>query len=124
MRPGDRPGCVLVVDDDPDIRTSLRDVLEVEGYRVREAEDGSVALRVLREGTRPCVILLDLMMPVVNGWQLQETLAGDRALASIPVLLISGAGQLPAHAASMGASGYLTKPIDLEPLLEAVGRYC
>ena len=77
---------ILVVDDDPDIRDSLREVLEDEGYGTSCVANGREALDFLRSGKRPCVILLDLMMPVMDGWQFLEEQKRDPALAAIPVL--------------------------------------
>jgi CheY-like chemotaxis protein len=115
---------VCVVDDDPDIRDVIEDVLEAEGYGVVTAENGAVALETLRHGKRPCLILLDLMMPVMDGWQFEEHRARDAALSGIPVIILSGAGRARVEAASKNVEGALTKPIALNTLLETVARYC
>ncbi len=117
-----RPKCVLVVDDDPDICEVMQMILESRGYRVVTAEGGAEALRMLRAGERPCLILLDLMMPGMNGIQLREQQLRDPALAAIPVVMISAGGDVAAKAAAVGVEGLL-KPIDLEVLLETVERF-
>jgi CheY-like chemotaxis protein len=114
---------VFVVDDDIDIRTSLCEILEFQGYQVTGLANGQEALDRLREGTRPCVILLDLMMPVLNGWEFRAAQAHDEALADIPVVIISGAGRA-AEAATLGAAGFLRKPLELSDILAAVETHC
>src|SRR3954470_12387725 len=94
---------VLVVDDDPDIRESVRLVLEDEGYEVEEAADGAAALALLRAATtRPDVILLDLMMPVMNGWQFRAAQLADDDLADIPVIVLSADSNLSEKAPTFG----------------------
>jgi signal transduction histidine kinase/CheY-like chemotaxis protein len=113
---------VLVVEDDETIRLILREVLEDEGYRVVTAQNGREALEILSSGARPCVILLDLMMPVMNGWQLLEALHQRGDLARLPVVVVSaatGVCELPA-----GARRCLPKPIHLGNLLAAIAESC
>jgi two-component system chemotaxis response regulator CheY len=106
---------VLVVDDDPDILDAICDILEVEHYRVARARNGLEALdRVEQE--RPAVILLDLMMPVMDGVTFAHALHARPQVADIPILVISADGN-PARAASVGARGYLAKPFDIDALL-------
>jgi len=122
---GDARGCVLVVDDDYDIRALITQILQLEGYRVLAAPDGRAALAKLRAADeRPALILLDLMMPGMNGWQLQEELIKDPALAAIPVLVLSGDDDVVHKAGEIGAAGWLKKPLDLKVLLKTVGKYC
>jgi two-component system response regulator MprA len=118
-----RESVVLVIDDDFDIRLVLANILELEGLRVQSAANGLEAMRQLQSGLRPSVILLDLMMPVMNGWQFMAEQARDPAAAKIPVVLISGDENLPAKASAAGVAGYLRKPVDLADLLRMVGRY-
>ena len=80
---------VLVVDDDPDIRETIRNLLQFEGYRVVTAIDGEGALRVLASGERPCVILLDVTMPGMSGRQFRAAQLRDVGMSSIPVVLLS-----------------------------------
>ncbi len=106
---------VLVVDDDPDILDAICDILEVEHYRVARARNGLEALeRIDKE--RPAVILLDLMMPVMDGVTFAHALHARPAVADIPILVISADGN-PSRAASVGARGYLAKPFDIDALL-------
>ena len=113
---------VLVVDDDPDICTAVRDVLEAFGYYVDMARDGAEALKKLRRGEVPCLILLDLMMPGMNGFEFRNEQLRDPVLASIPVVVVSGAGDVAAKAATIGVEG-LAKPIDLDVLLEKISHF-
>ena len=116
---------VLVVDDDRDIRDVLTDALEAEGYRVVTAADGCEALDFLHAANeRPCVILLDLMMPRMDGMQLRTELLGDPSLAAIPVVVLSADPTVATTAKSLNFSGYLKKPVPLEALLAAVHAYC
>lgn len=108
---------VLVVDDDPDIRDTLREVIEAEGHSVVTAANGRAALEALIMGLRPSLIVLDLMMPAMSGWDVLDAIRGDRALADIPIAVMSAAG---ARTAPLGATCFLAKPIDLDTLLELV----
>lgn len=111
---------VLVTDDEEDIRLICGMNLEIEGFAVAEAPDGEVALRLAREGCD--LILLDLMMPVKDGWETLEALKADEKLASIPVIVLTGkveaADQLRAYRA--GAVDYVTKPFRPGELARAV----
>ena len=120
----DEPKTILVVDDDREIRETLKDVLEEEGYDVAAAADGVEALAILRrDGARPpSLIVLDLMMPHMNGWQFCEAQRADPALSPIPVLVISAASSDTGRA-SIEGNPRLRKPVELARLLEAVARY-
>jgi CheY-like chemotaxis protein len=115
---------VLVVDDDPDIRDTIADVLSLRGYKVTCAANGREALDRLRDGFRPCVILLDLMMPVLNGWQFRAEQTRDAELASLPVVIVSGDGSTAKKAASIGVADFLKKPLELTTVLDVVKRHC
>ncbi|MDF2694586.1 MAG: response regulator [Labilithrix sp.] len=116
---------VFVVEDDPDIRDMITQILELEGYCVRTATDGSDALMQIRaQGQHPALILLDLMMPVMNGWEFRTAQLQDPRLASIPVVVLSGDGTVAAKAGTMHANGFLKKPVDLNALLQTVERFC
>jgi CheY-like chemotaxis protein len=115
---------VMVVDDDNDIRDALREVLEDEGYRVLDFPNGRAALEFLKTGVFPGVILLDLMMPVMNGWQFRAAQLEDPALAGIPVVVISADGSMIQKTEAMRAAARIRKPIELEDLLHTVGQYC
>ncbi len=105
---------VLVVDDDPTVRAAVALALELEGYAVHEAVDGMDALLALRCGLRPDVIVLDLEMPVMAGWEFRQAQLRDAELARIPVLVISSS----AHA--VDAQRRIGKPFDPDALVRAV----
>lgn len=116
---------VLIVEDDYDIREVLAEVLRDEGYEVTGASNGKEAIEVLANGlSKPKLILLDLMMPVMSGWQFVAEQRKVPALASIPVVVVSADGNLQAKAESLNASGCLRKPIEIDTLLALVERYC
>jgi CheY-like chemotaxis protein len=116
------PGIVLVVDDDPDIRDALCELLEDEGYRVVSASNGQEALVYLKTREPPCVILLDLMMPVMDGWEFRRRQQNDPRWSGIPVVVITAAGKY--GASSIAAERILPKPLQLEHVLEALAQYC
>jgi CheY-like chemotaxis protein len=111
---------LLIVDDDEDIVDTVRMVLSRRGWQVEAAADGAVGLERLRSGLRPKVVLLDLMMPGINGWQFCDALRAEPELSHIPVVIISGAGDVGEKARSVGAVGHLRKPFELTELYEAV----
>ncbi|AKT42254.1 chemotaxis protein CheY [Chondromyces crocatus] len=113
---------ILVVDDDQDIRDTLTELLVDEGYDVLNAAHGGEALATLRSQTRPNLILLDLMMPVMDGWQFRAEQSKDPEFADIPVVVVSATGK-DDKVAKLGAVQLLKKPIRLEELLDAVSRH-
>jgi CheY-like chemotaxis protein len=117
----DQPAHILVVEDDRDIRESLVEVLEDAGYRVSSAGDGRQALEVLEAAPeRPALILLDLMMPVMNGFQFREEQLARPHLAEVPVLVITADANAKARAGILKAAGLLQKPVKIQPLLEHI----
>jgi CheY-like chemotaxis protein len=111
---------VLVVDDDPDIRDALRDILDDAGYRVALAFHGQMALEMLQKMARPCLVLLDWMMPVMDGAQFLQQLRQDPLYDTVTVILCTASGRnVPT-----GAQGLLRKPFDLDELLAAVTTAC
>ncbi len=114
---------ILVIEDDPDVRSMISILLGLEGYRVSTAENGREALDVLHGGVRPDLILVDLMMPVMNGWQFRAEQVRDPSIADIPAVVISGGDRVAEHTKALGAADYLRKPIDLDVLLATVQRY-
>ena len=110
---------VLVVDDDDGIREAVRNVLEEEGCIVHTACNGREALDTLSTIPRPCLILLDLMMPVMDGWEVMEALKADDASAAIPVAVVSSLFSRDDYAAR-----FFRKPIALETLIEVVRAHC
>ena|SRR5689334_4752811 len=115
---------ILIVEDDFDIREALTQILMEEGYEVRCASNGKEGLAVATQGSAPSLILLDLMMPVMNGWQFRAEQLKDPRLSSVPVLVISADPHLQPKAATLGAVGLLKKPISLDDLLAAVKVHC
>jgi CheY-like chemotaxis protein len=110
---------VLIVDDDPDIRDAVGECLRYEGYDVHSAADGRDALDRLEYGLRPAVILLDLMMPVLNGFDVLEALKSRPEWKSIPVVIVSANRGYEAEDLS-GAVSILRKPVNVDRLLAAV----
>lgn len=111
---------IVVVDDDPDLRETLGDLLEEEGYEPRLFENGREALDYLRHGGDPSLILLDLMMPEMNGWQFREAQLRDDRLREIPVVVMTASRGL--DGAPLTAREILYKPIGLGELIDAVER--
>jgi CheY-like chemotaxis protein len=114
---------IMLVDDDEDIREIISMILEGEGYRTVGAPDGADALAILRKGERPPLILLDMMMPVLNGADFLRCIKGMPDLASIPVVVMSGDTAARQTAQSLGAVGCLPKPVEIERLLEVAHKY-
>lgn len=112
-------GTVLVVEDDQDIRETLAEFLEDAGYAVRTAANGQEGLTALRRDAAPCVMILDLMMPVMTGNELYEAMLADPQLATVPVIVSTSDP-------SRAPSGVLVikKPVDLGRLLDTVARFC
>ena len=115
---------ILIVEDEFLIRDALTEFLEEEGYIVAGAANGQEALNFLRKGTRPDLILLDLMMPVMSGTQFLVEQQQDLALAAIPVVLLSADRNSQEKVLSSAPVEYLEKPIRLTDLLDTVERYC
>lgn len=114
---------VLIVDDDHGIRGVLSQILQDEGHAVSTASNGLEALQKIRS-VEPCLILLDLMMPVMNGWEFMDRRSEQGTMASIPVVVISADKQARDKAAALGAADCLEKPIDLNRLIDTVERFC
>lgn len=115
---------ILVVDDDRDIRDSLIETLEDHGYRAAGAANGVEALSVLgASAERPCLILLDLMMPVMDGQEFREEQLKNPAWADIPVVVISAYADVEAQARTLAAE-YMRKPLAIRPLIDVVRRHC
>ena len=115
---------VLIVEDHPELRRSLTDLLQEAGYAVTSAADGQEALAGLRNAPPPDLILLDLVMPVMDGWEFRRRQRQDSALAAIPVVVISGGETPPRSSGFVDAASYLLKPIDFDVLLATVARHC
>jgi len=112
---------ILVIEDDADIRETLRQALEYEGYDSVGAANGQEGLEILGNIDSPCLILLDLMMPVMDGWKFAEKLRDDEKLSTIPVVIVSA---FVDQTRTLNAQGILKKPVELDALLEVVKKYC
>ena len=112
---------ILIIEDEDFIRESFQLLLELEGYSVWTADNGRHALETLREMPRPCLILLDLMMPIMNGEEFLEAKGLDESLAAIPVVVVSGVANEPELA---GVTAFIPKPVDFKRLFELIRRNC
>jgi two-component system, chemotaxis family, chemotaxis protein CheY len=113
---------ILLVEDDRDVREAIAEVLEQEGYVVSVAKNGIDALEMLQTAQPlPAVILLDLMMPVMDGWQFTAAQQKNAQWASIPVVILSADSHVGEKAESLHAAAHLRKPIQLDQLLATLG---
>ena len=117
---------ILIVEDDQAIAESLQELLETEGYRVKLAANGRKALEFLRKTTTtlPNLIVLDLMMPQMDGYQFRAEQEMDPRLSLIPVVLMTADGHIEAKTFKIGAKAYLNKPLDVDQVLAAVSKNC
>jgi two-component system response regulator MprA len=112
---------VLIVEDDVELQRALRSTLEDEGYRVECAADGEQALALLRSSSDDYVILLDLILPRLNGWEFRARQAEDARLAEYPVIVMSATSNL--EEAAIDAADVLQKPVSITQLLATVARH-
>lgn len=114
------------MEDEPDVRQALRDVIAEEGYAIADVADGRQALDYLRTHEPPSVVLLDLMMPIMDGWAVLRAMKQDAALATIPVVALSAASKATLEDAVVngGAALFIRKPISIDTLLGALRRFC
>lgn len=115
---------VLIVEDDEDVRETIAEVLEDQHISWIAAPNGAEALAALERAPSPCVILLDLMMPVMDGWEFRRVLLEDPRLAEVPVVILSAHSDLQKAAAALRAAAHLPKPIQLERLVDVVEEHC
>jgi CheY-like chemotaxis protein len=113
---------VMIVEDDADIREALTALLVETGYSVACAGDGEDALRQLKAGARPAVVLLDLMMPVMTGAEFRQAQLADPELAGIPIVVLTAAGRFRERAAALGAAAAFPKPFEVHDLLATLAR--
>jgi CheY-like chemotaxis protein len=114
---------ILVIEDDEGIRSGLQELLESEGYEVQLASDGKVGLDWLTQADPlPCLIILDLMMPVLDGFGFREAQEKEARLASIPVVIMTADGHIQAKRIRTRAADFIRKPVDIFDLLDKVGR--
>jgi CheY-like chemotaxis protein len=115
----------VLVEDDHDLREVIAEVLRSADLRVAEAENGAAALEMLKRSPElPGVILLDLMMPVMDGWQFRAAQQRDPRIADIPVVVMSAVTDGEAKAAELQPALYLRKPMDLDQVVDVVRRFC
>lgn len=112
---------VLIIEDDEDIRDTLAEMIRLERFEVRTAANGKEGLEILGAIERPCLILLDLMMPILNGWEFRELQIENAVLASIPVVVVSAATE---GMENLKAEGYIKKPVEMEALMRTIRKYC
>ena len=116
---------VLVVEDDREVRDAIAEVLADFEYKALEASNGVEALHKLRTAsTRPCLILLDVMMPGMDGWEFRAEQKRDPTVKDIPVILLSAHTDVKSAAEQMNAAGFLAKPVGVDMLLKIVERFC
>lgn len=115
---------ILIVEDDDGVGEALVSILRDEGYVAEIASNGAAALRRLAARPLPTLILLDLMMPQMNGWEFRRLQLQDPAIAAIPVLLLTGAGTAAKSIDELHVAGTIEKPVELETLLAEVAHYC
>ena len=119
------PPCpVLIVEDDADLREMMAQLLTLEGYQIEAVANGREALEYLNEAPRPDVILLDLMMPIMDGWSFRLEQRHDPRLAEIPIVVLTATVDPAREAQRLGAVAAFQKPLDLTRLLKLVERYC
>lgn len=114
---------ILLVEDDPDVREDLAYLLQQKGYPVLTAENGLEAFERIRETGVPSIIILDLMMPVMDGWEFRAAMLKEPQLRDIPVVLVSGVADLTQDARLLKATDYLTKPINLKRLYALIEQH-
>jgi CheY-like chemotaxis protein len=122
-------GNVLIVEDDRDMREMLSMLLASEGFHAVTAEDGLEGLHLLRAVRHrspgvPCLVLLDLKMPRLGGHEFRRAQLGDPSVATVPVAVLSGAVDAEIRARALGAVATVTKPVDVDTLMNVVRRYC
>jgi CheY-like chemotaxis protein len=117
-------GDILLVEDDDSLGAILTAVLQDQGYTVVRASNGQEALNHLHTERPPHLILLNLVMPVMNGWQFREQLRKVPELADIPVIVLSGVRKLDKQAASIGVTDSFTKPYNLKAVIDTIQHYC
>lgn len=113
---------VLIVEDDDDLREMMAQLLSLEGFHAAAVANGQEALEYLRHGTAPDLILLDMMMPVMDGWEFRRQQQSDPAMAEVPVIVLSALDQ--SRITDISAEAILKKPLDFDRLLELVRMYC
>jgi len=122
MHSADSQCPVLIVEDDEDLRDMMAQLLTIEGFDAAAVANGREALDYLHTSEKPHVILLDLMMPVMDGWEFRRQQKADPDLARVPVIVLSALD--PGRASTVDATAFLKKPLDFDRLLELVRLHC
>jgi CheY-like chemotaxis protein len=112
---------ILIVEDNPAVVATMKAVLELEGYTVHTATNGAEGIEKLEQIGTACVVLLDMMMPVMNGWHFLDFQRSKAAYRDIPVVVVSAFGEI---ARSVKPDAFIPKPVQLDALLSAVQKYC
>jgi CheY-like chemotaxis protein len=118
------PDTILVVDDHADVREGMQHMLETEGYAVQAASNGREALALLFGGLRPCVIVMDLAMPVMNGFEFRQEQLKHSDIAAIPFIAYSAVVNVQQNAQHLRATAYLEKPIEFQHVLSIIRQHC
>lgn len=112
---------ILIIEDNKELQSSLKTILESEGYKIVTADNGKEGIELLRKIPTPCMILLDLMMPIMNGWEFVDIVSKDIILSNIPITVISAFGDTKG---TPKTNDYIPKPIDLDALFRTVRKHC
>ncbi|MDC0712156.1 response regulator [Stigmatella sp. ncwal1] len=113
-------GTILIVEDDEDIRAAMAELLETEGFEISVASNGQEGLEVIEQMNPPCMVLLDLMMPVMSGEDFLRHLRKHPVFHSLPVIIVTASGKQPLP----GAQGILKKPFEIGELFATVAAHC
>lgn len=115
---------IVIIEDDDDIRQNYTDILESEGFKVAQFRNGKDAIEGLRHFPDPCLIFLDLMMPVMDGWQFLEQRPSIRdAICAVPVYIVSALAEKP-EIQKPGVRGYMKKPVDIDVFIKIAEDFC
>lgn len=116
------PKKILIVEDDRDVREALSIILQLEGYEIALATNGKEALELLQDGSRPALVLTDIMMPVLTGWEFIEAMAADPKIAATPVIILSAAEKRPIPKNGKVVA-FLPKPADIGVLIDLIKKH-
>lgn len=112
---------LLIIEDNKDIQNVLKTALEIEGYLIFTANNGKEGLEQLSKMPIPCMVLLDLMMPIMNGWEFADEISRDIIYSSIPIVVVSAFNDKNFNTEK---NNYIQKPIDLDALLKTISKHC
>ena len=115
---------ILIIEDDDDLRDSLFELISLKGYKVEAVANGREALERLADVPVPCLIILDLMLPVISGWEFRRQQLSDPRLSKIPTVILSGISNLETESRRLQAIACVSKPIDFDLLFKTIDEYC